>query len=154
MILLKPSGPVFFFFSFWWWLCKPIGSIFSLAKILPSWPLGCPLLHVHVHQQQAVQQVPHLTTQSTWVMFLRTPWTQIPKQLIILFGSKGDRFHSQSSQHYQQKIGATSQPTALPDPSGHTLPEGKAWQSSFNSQHSCLLAERPGQVPPTPSAYL
>lgn len=116
----------FFFFKLWWWLCKPVGSIFSLAKILPSWPLGCHLLHVHVPQQQALQQVPHVTTQSTWVMFLRTPSTKIPKQLIILSGSKADRLHSQSTQHYVQRIRGVPQPMALPNTIGHILSEGGA----------------------------
>lgn len=80
----------FFFLKLWWWLCKTVGSTFSLAKVLPSWPLGHHFLHARFHQEQAIRQVPQLTTQSTGGMFLRTPWTKIPKQLIILFGSKGD----------------------------------------------------------------
>lgn len=120
----NPVAFFFFFFKLWWWLCKTVGSIFSLAKILPSLPLGHHLLHARVHQEQAIQQLHHLTTQSTGVMFLRTPWTKIPKQLIILFGSKGDVFHSQSTQHYLERIKAMSQPMALPNTTGHILSEG------------------------------
>lgn len=159
MILLQTSGLIIFFNSV---VVMELGSIISLANTLHSWPLGCHLLHAGVRQQTAFHQAPHLSTQSIWMMLLRTPQAKMPAHLIILFGSKAGRVHSQSTQHYPQRIRATSQPAALSNTIGHILWEGGVvsweqhmlWQMSFNSQHGHLPAGSPGQVPPTQFAFL
>ena len=86
------------------------GSLISLANILYSRSLGYHFLHTQVCQQPAFHQAPHLFTQSIWMMYLRTPQAKMPVCLIILFGSKAGRVHSQSTQHYLQRIRTMAQP--------------------------------------------
>lgn len=86
------------------------GSLISLANILHSRSLGYHLLHTQVRQQPAFHQAPHLFTQSIWMMYLRTPQAKITVRLLILFESKAGRVHSQSTQHYLQRIRTMVQP--------------------------------------------
>ena len=119
---VETQQPDYFFNSV---VVMELGSIISLANILHSWPLGYHLLHAQVCQQPAFHQAPHLSTQSIWMMSLRTPQAKLPVHLIILFGSKAGRVHSQATQHYLQRIRAMSQPVALSNTIGHILWEGR-----------------------------
>lgn len=158
MILLKPWPSCFLLLM----VVMELGSIISLANTLHSCPLGYHLLYAQVHQQQAFPGPSSCQTQSIWMMFLRTPWIKMPMQLTILFGSKEGRVHSQSTQHYLQRIRACHSPWLCWIPLATS--SGKAgWHPgrstgfgrfSFDSQGSHLLVGSLGQVPPTQFVYL
>lgn len=81
-------------------------------------------------------------------MYLRTPQAKITVRLLILFGSKAGRVHSQSTQHYLQRIRTMVQPLLCQTPLATSSGECRvvSWEKHrleqiyFNSQNDHLPA--------------